>query len=292
MKRVCLAVCLAAIALSAGCGSNVLSPLADDDTKEADITEARMALDDADYNTAISLVRPHYSPARPDPEAARILASAHMGKAGIDLTYLIGNIRGNDMGSPFDVISSALCLRVQQKGEARFVSKDDIDSLILPELEGAVGILGSLAERCTDDDAVQRGMAASLHFVTLAGSFASAASGAPAGFEGLAPVNEAAYRIFFPHDATLDERLAGVSRALENDDSSLRAMQDDLVYVNDALGALAESIGPGEDITEEVRDFLGDILGLSGLGLLDDSVVRASFTARRLSAFIRTMLAE
>lgn len=289
----CIPLYLALVALfmTSGCDSNMLSPIADDDSREASIAEARMSLDKTDYDGAIAEVKGLYSPTRPDPDVCAVLASAHMGKAGLDLTYLIENIGEKDSGSHFDVIASALSLRVEQVGGARFVSTADIRDRVLPELEQAMDILTALVSHNTDYDyTVQRGMAAALHFVAAIGSLAEKATGAPPGLEGLAPVNEEAFRMFFSDDATVDSRLERLRNTLENDTATLETLRDDLAFVNDAVMDLVANIGPGEDITEEVNGFLRDILGLQGSGAINEQELRSAFTPQRLSDFIQDML--
>ncbi len=71
-----------------------------------------MALDDGNYQEAIDILEPGYDRSNPDPAAARVLASAYMGKAGIDLTYIIENASDDHDDESFDAIASALCLDI------------------------------------------------------------------------------------------------------------------------------------------------------------------------------------
>ncbi|MEA2102608.1 MAG: hypothetical protein U9P80_08575, partial [Thermodesulfobacteriota bacterium] len=112
MKRL-IPVFVVFLMILIGCDSNMLESLGDDSSREANLEEAQMALDDGNYDEAISILAPGYNPNAPDPVVARVLASAYMGKAGIDLTYLIENAgnSGSD-GGAFDTIASALSVDV------------------------------------------------------------------------------------------------------------------------------------------------------------------------------------
>ncbi|MCU0577847.1 MAG: hypothetical protein MUD15_13655, partial [Desulfobacterota bacterium] len=102
--------------LLAGCESNTLGTLSDDSGRQADIQEARMALDDANYDKAINLLVDYYDPSSPDPEVADVLSSAYMGKAGLDLTYIYQSI-GAEGYRPGEVFASALSSKIIEEAD-------------------------------------------------------------------------------------------------------------------------------------------------------------------------------
>ncbi|HOJ13663.1 MAG TPA: hypothetical protein PLS81_09900 [Deltaproteobacteria bacterium] len=289
MRRIVFVLAVVLALCAAGCDSNVLGPVAKDDTREADIEEARMAIDDGDYDEAIAILLPHLSATDPDARVAEPLASAYMGRAGLDVTYLIENIDDDGLDSDFDVVASALAMRIVSMDGARFLSTgEEIDDM-LDDLEQAVAVMDSLWSSTGDyDHAVQRGLASALHFVALAGSFVeSTVPPSSAGLQGLAPVNGQAYRLYFADAAEREAYLDGLAAALARRTEILEGMRRDLVNVNDAVNALIDRIGADEDMTEDLGGFLRGILGLSGSGKLTEQDVRASFDAERLPAYIR-----
>ena len=114
MKKTCSFLVRILFLSLAGCDGNVFDSVSNDSSDAADIEAAQMALNDGNYQEAIDILEPGYDRANPDPEAARILASAHMGKAGIDLTNILENAPDENEDS-FDVIASALSLDISTR---------------------------------------------------------------------------------------------------------------------------------------------------------------------------------
>ncbi len=59
------------------------------DTREAKIEDAKIAIDNKDFSQAIAILRDGSFDLKNDPEAASLLASAHMGRAGLDVINLV-----------------------------------------------------------------------------------------------------------------------------------------------------------------------------------------------------------
>lgn len=257
---------IAAFLSMAGCKSNLLEPLSDDSSREAQIEEARMALNDGDYQTAINILEPGYDPSSADPETSGILASAYMGKAGIDLTNLLEH--ADDTGSSsFDVIASVLSLHVVNaatsgaEGEsasstARYIDQASINDFIA-SLEEAQGYLAALVgARGDDDDVVQLGMASVVHFILEIGLQAAGA----AGVDNI-PVNKEAYREVFPDEAGTAALLTGFTTSIDSTDGVIPSLIDDITRVQDAVVVLDRRIGTDEDIAVKFNGFLSDLLG-------------------------------
>jgi hypothetical protein len=144
-------------------GCNAFESAADDSSYEADIEEAQEALDSGDYQKAINILAPGYNASSPDPVATRILASAYMGKAGMDLTNVVES-SGSDDRDNFDVITSALTFDVTTSSSAEEVSGKAYSSsegLYIPQesageflgyLEEAQDCLDALVAAYSDDD--------------------------------------------------------------------------------------------------------------------------------------------
>ncbi|HOS96982.1 MAG TPA: hypothetical protein PLR71_11500 [Deltaproteobacteria bacterium] len=294
-------------ALLSGCESNTLGTIADDSGTDADIAEARMALDDGNYDKAISLVEDDYNTASPDMEIASILASAYMGKAGLDLTYALENIGDSERGN-FDTIASALSLVVIDQGYpasaqlagskavpdasgAWYITQSSIDEL-LGYLEQAQDVLMVLIHNAEDrglvpdDDAtVQLGLASALHFIMEVGFVVSDV------LDSNVPINQKAYQEVFPEDTDWTALLDETTVYLETHPEDLTALKTDLLSMYGAVQTLTENIGRDEDITEELDGFICDLLGLPE-GSSDQAVTNAinSYTAQDIAEFVRDTL--
>lgn len=59
------------------------------DTREAKIEDAQIAIDNKDFSQAIAILGDGSFDLKNDPEAASLLASAHMGRAGLDVIKMV-----------------------------------------------------------------------------------------------------------------------------------------------------------------------------------------------------------
>lgn len=253
------------------CGCNALESLSDDSSDAARLEEARMALNDGNYQSAIDILGPGYDPLHPDPEAGRILASSYMGKAGFDLTYILEN-SGNSETSSFDVIASALSLDITddplrpsseqavmeaEAATARYLSYTSANTFIIC-LEEARGYLGNLVVIYgNEDDTVQLGMVSAAHFILKTGLEAADL------MDTNVPINKAAYRAIFPeHDETgWNILLSSLAANIDSDDELVQALRDDLTDVDSAVAVLIARMGSDEEIADKFSDFLTKLLG-------------------------------
>ncbi len=133
--------------VSMGCGdSNIFEDMANDNTREAKLEEAQIALDKADYTKAIEIFLDlcGLDPANPtsnfdnrtcDNSTISLLASAYMGKAGIDLINIIENT-DNSTGQQ-DVFAAFSGILIKENEE---------------DLGNAVALLSSLQGRTEEED--------------------------------------------------------------------------------------------------------------------------------------------
>ncbi|MRR14579.1 hypothetical protein EG833_03960, partial [archaeon] len=155
-------------------GCNAFEAISKDSSSEADLEDAQTALDDGDYQGAIDILEPGYDASNPDPASTRILASAYMGKAGIDLTNLVES-SGDDDRDNFDVIASSLSFDVTgtatveeatgkaASGNAEYITQSSVAEF-LEYLETAQSYLTSLVQITNeDDDKVHLGMVSAVH---------------------------------------------------------------------------------------------------------------------------------
>lgn len=290
-----------------GCETNVLGTIADDSGKQSDIQEARMAVDDANYDKAISLLKGYYDPSSPDPEVAGILSSAYMGKAGADLSYVFGNI-GAEGYRPGEVFASALSLKIIGQADtassqlagakslpndtaAWFISASSIEGL-LESLENAQSVLKTCIESTKgqesswDDDAsVKLGIASALHFIMKTGYIVGQVT------DHNVPLNRNAYLEVFPEDTDWMTLLDDTSSYIDEHPDDLNSLKADLMCVLDAVLTLTEIMGVEEGIAGELKGFNGDLLGAPGSSGAESvrSAINA-FTGQGFAEFVRRIL--
>jgi hypothetical protein len=280
MKNLLLAVMASLLmALLAGCESNMLSPLADDSSKEANLEEAKMALDDGKYDSAISALSSYKGSS--DPEVAGILSSAYMGKAGLDLTYMLEHIDANNTAN-FDVIASAFSLKTTDQLNAsssvlykagsdatpRYITTGSV-VMLLTNLSLAQNYLTtSLAansgdKNVTDDLTVQLGIASALHFIIDIGYTIAEVK------DCNIPINQAAYKAVFPQKPDLITLGNQVNTYLNTNVTTLQAFNGDIAGLRTDLWnvyltveVFMNNLGSDEDITSNFSQFITDLLGL------------------------------
>ncbi len=274
------------------CNSNALKSLSDDSGSAAQLEDARMALNDGDYQGAIDILEPGYDQSNPDPEAARILASAYMGKAGFDLTYILEN-SGNTENRSFDVIASALSLDITDnpvrpsseqaaveaaETTARYLSYTSANTF-LGYLENArnyltdlVGVYGN------DDDKVQLGMVSAVHFILKVGLEAADL------MDTNIPINKTAYREVFPEhgDADWNTLLTSLAANIHDDAALVQSLRDDITAVDNAVTILIARMGSDEEVAERFNEFLTDLLGAGEIDTFDGQEVANYIGAKLL----------
>lgn len=276
MRRITYLLLIVILFAFYGCDSNMLGSIANDSSDAAVIEEATIALNDGNYDEAIDLLEGKFDPASPDPEVGRILASAYMGKAGIDLTYIIENSESGGDDS-FDSIASALSLEVtsqaqaasfvQAKAEAstdpRFIVTSSVATL-LTYLADSQEILNALVDYYTDnnitahdDDVVQLGMASALHFIMQIGYCAGDSRNYNT------PVNKYAYQEVFPDDQDWVTLLIALAAYIDSHSDVILSLQEDLSNVYAAVVVLITNNGADDDVADEFNDFMRELLGLS-----------------------------
>lgn len=266
-----------------GCNSNVLESLSDDSSSAADIEAARMAIDDGNYQKAIDILEPGCNQTNPDLEIARILASAYMGKAGIDLTYVLENASDGNNDS-FDVLTSALSLDLIEgsspenpENPPMYISFSSVQAF-LENLEKAMAYLETLVLLYgNDDDKVQLGMASAIHFILKIGSEAAAVKGTDI------PINKAAYREVFPEDTDWETDLDTLAGRIPLGGGIADSLQNDLTYLSVAVDVLKARMDPDEDIEEDFNEFLTEVLGGASI---------ADFDGQEIANYIESYLLE
>lgn len=292
-----------------GCESNILESVGDDSSKEASLEEAKMALDDGNYQKAINALSGYKNST--DPEVAGVLSSAYMGKAGLDLTYLLENIDEENDNSNFDIIASAFHLQTSDQlfasssvtykaatdATPRTITRESVLAC-LENLYLAKGYLQKSIDSNPDNDdlIVQMGLVSALHFIFDIGYVVAAERGSNI------PINEAAYTQLFPKTYTNDQWTAlgfDVSDALTSPSAELSAVGGDIEGIRNDLGnvfltvkVFLKNLGADEEIYQDFNEFMTEILGLP-VGSGDASVEAKidSYSGTDLVNFIRNELA-
>lgn len=278
MKNVFLTFTIILLMTIMGCESNMLEPLADDSSKEANLEEAKMALDDGKYDSAISALSSYKGSS--DPEVAGILSSAYMGKAGLDLTYMLENIDSSD-GENFDIIASAFHFTTSDKLFAsssvlhkaasdtviRTILTDDVLEYLKNLHQAQIYLAASIKAHPDNDDlTVQMGLVSSLHFIFDIGYIVAKVKGSNI------PINRAAYETLFPKTTTaaawtklgndVDAYLTNNEADLQEFAGDIHGLQTDLLNVYETALVFIDNLGSDEDITRDFNEFITEILGL------------------------------
>ncbi len=293
---------LALILLLALTGCNMFESLSDDSSSEAELEEAQMALNDGDYQKVIDMLAPGFNASNPDPATTRLLASAYMGRAGFDLTYILENSDQDEDRESLDVITSALHLytttdnAMSESVEYKSLSGStplyiDIESVIVlfSNIEEAQRCLQALVNAYgDDDDKVQLGIVSAVHFILEIGLVAAEATSTEVVTRNL-PINKYAYREIFPTGGnTTVADLTAFAASITGDTDLLSSLKNDLTYVSTAVDVLILRAGADEDISEEFNDFLKDLFGLdrsvtsSDINALTGTILKTYLEAKTL----------
>jgi hypothetical protein len=309
----------ALLLLLSGCSSDsIFEGISDDNTRDAVIEEAALALDDQDYAGAVSLLAELYTTTSPDPRVSSLLSSAYMGKAGVDFVGLIEYAGQQDRES-FDMVSHSLSLfpapertkdnesrcnaqtrdvlvRLDEGGDyegALAVDGACVGSLI-DDLETAQYILDVLLRsgRYSDDDEIQLGLASAAHFVYLLGEKVGTALNRTLVLDeelripGLvpAPINRKAYQ-YYAEEQLSSERYRWDS-LVEGDfavetagPGSLSPYQRDLLDVLAAVRAFDRAAEGPSDVRDALAEFLDFALMMPTTGIDEDAITSVMTTS-------------
>lgn len=177
------AVLTALVLAVAGCGdSNVFSGASSDDSSAAARRETGVqALNDGEWQEAIEIFTDLYHPDRPDPDVAKYLASAYVGKAGFNTLKLVEDIavaQKNESADDQSVIYDSVTHLFDRDGDGTISSVDlsgeggkiDLLRQAISYLVADYGRAGRAAAEGalpgpTDDERFQAGLYAAVHAV-------------------------------------------------------------------------------------------------------------------------------
>ncbi len=279
MRNVLLTFTIILLMAIMGCESNMLEPLADDSSKEANIEDAKMALDDGNYDSAVSALSSYRDSS--DPEVAGILSSAYMGKAGLDLTYMLEHIDSENSDN-FDIIASSFSLKTTDQLNAsssvlykagsdatpRYITTGSVITLLTNLSQAQHYLTTSLAANAgnkdiTDDLTAQLGIASALHFIIDIGYIIAEVE------DCNIPINQAAYQKIFPQKPDVSTLGNQVNAYLNTNATALKAFNGDIAGLRTDLWnvyltveVFINNLGSDESITRDFNKFVTDLLGL------------------------------
>ena len=227
-----------------GCDDNVFESIADDDSYEARIEEARIAIDDANYAGARDLLLALNADFPNTAEVLRLLANAYAGLAGLDTFNLLETIDLlDDQNNEGDIDMIGLVL-----GSADGVLTATEITNKLANFANAINALASISSP-TDDERVQLGIMSLNHAaLTIADIIIEDTGNTEVTLtdEGLDTLYPAGTTPEFSTEAT-SERLTSISQ--------------DIVTISDSVAAIDRVTGAdvNNDISESLEGFQNDV---------------------------------
>ncbi|HOM29653.1 MAG TPA: hypothetical protein PLS81_09360, partial [Deltaproteobacteria bacterium] len=103
--RLVPAVVFAALVVSACSNDSAFEGISEKSGRDARVVDAQASLDGRNYDAAIDDLELIYTTTALDAEVSRMLASAYMGRAGIDFTLLMKQLPAQSSDHPFDVMA-------------------------------------------------------------------------------------------------------------------------------------------------------------------------------------------
>lgn len=323
---------LALLLLLSGCSNDsAFEGISDDSSSKAVIEEAAIALDDLDYTSAINLLTEIYTTTSPDPRVSRLLSSAYMGKAGVDFVSLI-DFAGLEERENFDMVAEILDLYPAPELEDDDTSKCDAESRtvlvfvdeydrnydqykdalfidgycagdLIEDLEAAQYVLDILirANRHSDDDEIQLGVASAAHFILFTGNRVADAMNYtltqdPENWDpGMIPVpiNKTAYQYYINYSSGILYRWSSVDESDFGpyDPQSLNPYQEDLIDVLNAIRAFDRATPEQNDVRDTLEDFLALTLMMPTTGI-DESTIISTMTTSGVYDLVNSFSAE
>jgi hypothetical protein len=252
----------------AGCEGNTFEFLADDNSREARIEEALIAIDAGEYARAKAILLALQAEYPNDRVIAGYLSNALAGLAGLDTLNLLETLDQLDAtGDTGDIDMVGLVL-----GDTNGVLTTTEITNKLSDLDSAIDALTDLGtENLTDDQKVQLGLLSLNHAaLTIADILAGETSST---------------EITLTEDGIQDlfnNNTAALSDLSDADDitNKLSSLSEDINNIAGSVDAIATIVGggSGNDLSDSFSEFQNDVAG-------DDNVV----TESELETFIQTI---
>lgn len=232
--------------IAVGCSGNVLEGVSDDDSEDAKLEEARMALDDANYSRAVELLNKLLDSDPTDPQALAYLSHAYAGLAGLDtldLLTIIDELDEKGQSGNIDMVGLVLGDEEGDVTAAEVAAKLNYLNDAIDSLEQIEANNGSLS----DDETVQRGVLAVARMTMVIADIIFSDQGA--GGDDTIRLTEDG----------LDDLYSGTPDFDGDVDAAQSGyLADDIVAIQDSVVVL-EEIGSDNDLSEDFDEFEQDI---------------------------------
>jgi len=294
--------------LSACSQDSLFEGISEDSSRDSKIEQARIDLDNSNYDQVISDLSAIYTTSALDPEVSQLLASAYMGEVSIDLTLFIANSTSSGL-EPFDIAASM----IQPPNEniqngSRFIGHDDdgqTDALIVLDLldyiTKAKETLTILEKKglSTDDHRIQLGIASAVHFILNTGNTVADAFNTSLYLPDVSkhnpgtipvPINSSAY-IYMKNEKYGYSWPTLVIPAIFSEkvtNGTPTSYQEDLLNINHAITAFSKAYPESNKMRDALNAFLSSALGEeAGVQITDELIM--TYTSEGLHSFVNNL---
>ncbi len=253
---------LTLILIFSGCSNNILSELADKDTDDALLFDARESLNAQDYDNAIAIITTQMSAGGSQKvEAREVLASAYAGKCGLNFIDYTDRLAQAVSGSAFELVSSP------------FIGVEVQPSLCLQSLQ-TLDLIGTTATRTTR----QNSFAAIVGMVLMGSATRLYTDDNPVNGDGVQDAVNVSCGLTNPQ---IDNVILGYAYMAQNfsalssstiGGSSSTTISDSINVCSSVAGSACTNTDPAQ-ISSQMRDTMKDLLNTVeyGVGTADGS---------------------
>jgi hypothetical protein len=238
-----LSIMLLIASFTAGCDDSILEGLADDDSFEAKLEEARIALDKGEYSKAVALLEALEAANPGNALIMQYLSNAYSGLAGLDTFNLLTTIEDLDSSNN----SGSIDMMGLVFGDSNGALTADQLQEKLENLENAMNALEGISNP-NNDHKVQLGILAVAHISLTLGNIVMED-------QGDTTVTLTEDGLNDQYNSNQPAEFSDVSPGTLN----TSGLTEDLGYVADAVTALDSISNQGNDLSQDFSEFQGDI---------------------------------
>lgn len=245
LRNLCVLL-VSALFIFMGCSGNLFEGVADDDSDDAKLEEARMALDDGEYAKAADMLNDILDGDPTDPQALAYLSHAYAGLAGLDtldMLTIIDELDESGNSGSIDMVGLVL-------GDAQGDVTPEEVTAKLANLNEAIDSLEQIEANSgslSDDETVQRGVLAAARMAMVLADIIISDQGT--GSDGTLRLTEDGIDAIYSDTPDFDD---------DADSDQLDALSDDIVGIQEAIGVLDDN-GSDNDLSEDFQEFEEDI---------------------------------
>ena len=239
-----------------GCSNNILSELADKNSDDALLFDARESVNAQDYQTAITIITTQMSAgAQQKTEAREVLSSAYAGKCGLNFINYTDGLAQATSGSAFSLVSSP------------FVGTAVDPASCLISLQ-TLDLIGTTATRTTHQNA----FAAVVGMVLMGSATRLYTDDNPADGDGVEDAPDVSCSLTDPQ---IDNVILGYAYLSQNfsalssstiGGSSSSTISDSIDVCSQFAGATCTNTDPAQ-ITTQMRDTIKDLMNTTDYGI-------------------------